>query len=339
MEYWNIKKILPYQRNFNFINGPRSIGKTYTTELYFLEEAIKKGNEFVYLVRTKNALKGGAFESAFRKVIQEQFSEYEITFTNDICILKVDDEEKKILGYCLAVSDYVAIKRRSFPNVKYLMFDEYMLEGAEARKYIQGWKEPDLFLSIYHSIDRERDKVICFLLGNNTVFFNPYHMHKAFNIKNIKPGEIWYSENVLFQWALPSTELKEEKTNSRFGRMIENTRYGDYANMGVYVDDNYNFIANRPKTAKHYFTFAYNGYTFGVWADLNNGRIFIDLKHDPSCLLNYALTTEDHRENTLISKGNYSMLKWLAKNYKLGNVRFVSMQVKALAEDGIKILL
>lgn len=339
MEYWDIKKILPYQRNFNFINGVRSIGKTYGTMKYFLSESIKKGKEFVYIVRTQHALKGGAFEAAFRKVIQEQFNEYDISFSNNICTWKIDDENRQILGYCLAISDYVAIKRRSFPNVRYIMFDEYMLEGAETRRYIQGWKEPDLFLSIYHSIDRERDAVICFLLGNTTTFFNPYHMHKAFNIPSVKPGEIWYSENVLFQWAIPSEPLREEKAHSRFGKMIEGTRYGDYANMGVYVDDNFNFIEPRTRTAKHYFTFVYNGNTFGVWADMKNGKLYIDFKYDPSCLLNYALTTEDHRENTLISKGNYSMLKWLAKNYKLGNVRYVNMQVKALSEDGIKILL
>lgn len=39
--HWNIYEILPYQRNFNFINSERSIGKTYTTEAYVIDKCIQ----------------------------------------------------------------------------------------------------------------------------------------------------------------------------------------------------------------------------------------------------------------------------------------------------------
>ena len=41
--YWNINEIMSYQRNFNFINGARSIGKTYTTLKYCYRRAIERG--------------------------------------------------------------------------------------------------------------------------------------------------------------------------------------------------------------------------------------------------------------------------------------------------------
>ena len=54
MLYWNINEILSYQRNFNFINGPRSIGKTYTTLKHIIDNSIKRNKEFAYIVRTQD---------------------------------------------------------------------------------------------------------------------------------------------------------------------------------------------------------------------------------------------------------------------------------------------
>lgn len=345
MKYWNINQILPYQRCFNLINGERSIGKTYTCEKFCLERALTKGQEFVYLVRTQDEKKKGVMEKGFAKVIAQEFPKSHIETTTEEMVQVIEDEkgdviEKNVLGYCLALSEAVKIKKRSFPNVKWLIFDEYMLEEKQSSGYVNGWNEPDLFLSIYHTIDRERDKVICFLLGNNTSFYNPYHMHTAFNIPNINKGEIWYSENVLFQWAVSTEELKEEKSKCKFLKMIDSTEYGKYAKYGDYVDDNVEFIAERTVSARHVFAIEYEGKRYGVWSDSKIGKVFIDSKYDPDCSIIYALTINDHNENTMLTRAKtLTLLQWLAKNFKLGNVRFTSMIVKVKAEKAIALIL
>ena len=40
--HWNIYDILPYQRNFNLINGERSMGKTYTCQMFTLDKCIER---------------------------------------------------------------------------------------------------------------------------------------------------------------------------------------------------------------------------------------------------------------------------------------------------------
>lgn len=55
--HWNIYEILPFQRNFNFINATRSIGKTYTTLLYIIDYCINHNAEYVYIVRTQDEKK------------------------------------------------------------------------------------------------------------------------------------------------------------------------------------------------------------------------------------------------------------------------------------------
>ena len=340
-KYWDITKILPYQRNFNFINGSRSIGKTYTAQKYFLSKCIENGCEFVYLVRTQDEKKSGILREAFKKVIDNEFKGVEFKFTEDCLEYKNETGEMCPLGWCIALSESLKVKKRSFPFVKYLMFDEYMIEEKQGMRYVNGWKEPELFLSIYHTIDREEDRVIAFLLGNNTSFYNPYHMHPAFNIPNVKKGEIWTSENVLFQWAVRSEVLNEEKKDSRFLRMIEPTSYGSYAIQGDYAEDSANFIMPRTPAARYMFTFEYMGFTFGVWSDIKKGVIFIDNKVDPSCKVVLALTTDDHKENTMLTSGGRqnNFLYWLGGNFKRGNVRFVNMQVKKLGEQAIRLIL
>lgn len=333
--YWNPTAILPYQRNFNFINSERSIGKTYSTELFMLDKAINKAREFIYLVRTKTVKDSGAFEKAFEKVINEKFHNFNFDFTADSLYL-----DNKRLGYCIALSEAVDIKRNSYPNVKYMFHDEYMLEPKHFSKYVTGWNEPDLLLNIYHTVDREEDRVIVFLMGNNTNFYNPYHLHPAFNIPKIEKGGIWYNDNVLFQYADSSVKLKAKKSKCKFLNMIKDTDYGNYALDGLYADDALSFISERSKKAKHIFNLMYMGTTYGVWTDYNIGKIFIDDKYDPSCNINYALTLDDHSENTLLTKTKSAhLLQWLAQGFKNGNVYYTAPKIKITMEKAISMLL
>lgn len=341
--HWNIYDILPYQRNFNLINGERSLGKTYTCQKFVLDKCLQKGLEFVYIVRTQDEKKRGVLEDAFKKVVVNEFNDYVFEYSTEDMVRVIeheDDEEKIQIGYCIALSEAVKIKKKSYPNVKYIIFDEYMLEDKQTSTYVNGWKEPDLFLNIYHTIDREEDRVVCFMLGNNTKFHNPYHLHPAFHIPPVEKGHIWTSENVLFQYADGSPKLKAKKSTSKFLRMLEGTDYGKYAKDGDYIYDNYAFIEPLTTNARYSMTIEYEGYKFGVYSDFKNGVIYVSDKVDPSSSLIYALTVDDHKENTMLTKNkNISQLKWLSNNYKLGNVRFVNMEVKMKAQKGIALLL
>ena len=332
--YWDINKILPYQRNFNLINGERSIGKTYTTQKWVVGKCLEKHQQFVYLVRTQSEKKEGVLERAFEKVMSKEYPGVETIYTEETM-----SANGEIIGFCIAISESQKIKKRSFPNVYYIIFDEYMLEDSSRSNYVSGWKEPDLLLSIYHTIDREEDRVKVYMLGNNTSFFNPYHLHPAFNIQLIKQGQIWTSENVLYQWAEGSKDLKEKRATSKFGKMIQNTRYGEYASAGHFIEDNDDFIAVHDGKAQYEFTIICGGIQYGVYADQNKGLVYISDKTDPSCPFVYALTVDDHTENVMLTKGKPGALEWFSKCIKIGVVRFENMYIKKLTEGEIYKLL
>lgn len=337
-KYWDIYKILPYQRRFNFINGERSIGKTYTTQKFLIKQALEKDREFSYIVRTQKEKEGGILKRAFGKVTEQEYPAEEFFYNNDEMFVEKNGK-KKVIGRCHALTEAVKLKKTPLNNIYYMLFDEYMLELSAQTMYIHGWKEPDLLLSIYHSFDRDEDRIICFLLGNNTTFYNPYHMHPAFNIPIIQKGELWTGKNVLFQWATASEELKEEKKKSLFQQMIEGSDYGAYAVNGQYSDSEIDFIEQRPAGANHLFSIRYNGMIFGVWLSRLTGTMYIDSKYDPSNGLIFALNYKDQNEKSIMDKGSNFYLKYLANNFKKGKLKFVSPEVKALSEGAIKIIL
>lgn len=351
-KYWNIKNLLPYQRNFNFVNSERNLGKTYTTEMFCIERAIYKGEEFVYIVRTQQEKQRGIMFDAFKKVLVNEFSNLEFEEEKGTLYLISNDEfedekgeivtekSKKPLGHCIALSEATKIKKINRPFVKWLIFDEYIVDEKGSGSYVNGWKEPDLLLNIYHTLDRERDYICCFMLANSISFYNPYHLHPAFRIPKIGKGEIWKSENVLYQWATASQEMKQEKSNCKFLKMIESTEYGKYAVKGEFVNDSVSFVEPRPPFAHFAFSVDYLGKRFGVWIDNNTRIYYIDFKYDPSSLYNFALTQGDHNELTIFAKRKSNpVLNGLVEQYKLGLVRFVNMEIKGFAEEAIRLLL
>lgn len=345
--WWTPSIILPYQRNFNFINSERSIGKTYNTQLFLLKKAIKENKQFVSLYRTKKEIENKKrFYKHFEKVVREQFTDTDINFDTWYCTRKNKYATNKtiILGQALAISDAVDIKQETFSDTYFLLMEEYMLEqkgkGRQTKQYVNGWDEPNLVLNIYHTVDRESDRVICFFLGNNTAFYNPYHMHPAFNIPYTEKGCIWTSENVLFQWAVADAELKEKKSKCKFLKMIESTQYGEYAVHGDYIDDNYTMIEKMTTPCRYLCTIQYMNNSYGVFSDTTKGKIYISDNFNPNYPLTYALTLDDHSENTLLTRASHStILTWIAKNFKLGNLRYTSMKVKIGIEQGIRLIL
>lgn len=326
-KHFDIFRILPYQRNFNLINGSRSIGKTYTVQTWVLQKCLERGKQFIYIVRTKTEKKQGAFQQAYEKVEMQEFPEHE--FIWDTETLTIDGEQK---GWCIALSEVQEIKKRSFPLVDYFIFDEYMIEEKANTRYVSGWNEPNLLLSLYQTVDRDDDRVKVFMLGNNTSFYNPYHLNGAFNIKPVKLGEIWTSENVLYYYAKESNFVKKQKEQSRFSKMINGTRYGDYATKGKYIEDSDEFIGKHSGNSKYQFTIKVNDNKFGVYYEPDTGLVYISEKVDETNPFVYALTLEDHSENVSLTKVKSGQVKMLSGWLKHGLVRYESMKVKKISE-------
>lgn len=332
--YWNINEILSYQRNFNFINGPRSIGKTYTSLKYSIYNSIKHNKEFVYIVRTQDEKKNYILKKACEKVIHNEFYSYTFKHTHDKLLIG-----DTVIAHCIALSEAIKIKKESFPNVYNLIFDEYTLEEKYNSQYVNGWDEPELLLSIYHTIDRDEDRVKCFLLGNNTSFYNPYHLHPAFNIPFVPKGKIWCSENVLFQNALIPQNVKETKSKSKFSKMINNTDYGNYANDGTFYDTHNNFIQKLSNRSKCIGIIIIDKEKYGIWFNYTKNMIIISSKYDGCINEVYALTPNDMTNNSLLASKDFSLILLLSKYLRKSNVYYETKKIREkIARKIIKLI-
>lgn len=331
--YFPLGKILTYNRNFNFINSERGTGKTYTLQKWLVRQFLEKQRQSVYITQFKNELEEIGVKDPFKKVLDNEYPNIEYTQIGHDLYLNGE-----LFCFGIPLTDAQKTKKKSFPKVYYIMFDEYMKENAKRNSFVKN--EVDEFLSIYSTIDRYEDRVKCFFLGNTTTQYNIYHMHPAFNLPVIKKGEIWTSENVLYFYYAPPQKFKDKVSSNKFLNMIKGTSYGNYSSEGQFVEDTEEWIEKRTEGAKHTFNFIYLGNTFGVWIDYNKGKIYISDKYDPSCKLMYSLTLDDHRENTMLTKASKSVyLKMLTDNYRLANVRFETMKIKKESIGGIQLLL
>lgn len=347
--HWNINEILPYQRNFNFLISQRRTGKTYTVQMYTTAKCIENNQQFIYVCRTESELNEGLLQDAYLKVLMKEFPGKEFSIDKKhIYYLEPVGEDKKgktiynkiLIGYGIALSSVYKMKKKSFPLVKYIIFDEYTIEFNSKSSYVDGWKEPERFLNLYDTVDRNEDRVICFFMGNTLDFYNPYHIHPVFKLKNVNIGEIWTNKFCLFQRIKPSEKLMEYNKKSKFSQMIEGSQYGKMANEGIYTEDNEDFIASMPAYSQYSMTFSYMGDKYGVWADKINYWIVISNKINPSYKRCYALTPKDHKEDTIYGKKNQvPHIKWLGDQYKQGRVRYENMEIKTkLGEAMVKLL-
>lgn len=352
--HWNIYDILPYQRNFNLICSVRDLGKTYTVQKYVLDKCIERGQQFVYILRTDSEREKGMFWGAFEKVCDKEFSckfecdkttmywlkeiepERTITDNNGNTKLLKPEYVKILLGHCVTLSEVYKVKKVSRPYVKYMIFDEYIIEDESRSSYVGGYKEPNRLLTLYETIDRLEDRVVVFMLSNSLKFYNPYHIHKSFPVKNIGPGEIWMNKNVLYQRPIMSDALRKIKSESKFADMIAGTQYGDMSVHGEFIQDNFSFIGTRGRKSSYKFTVVSNGTNYGVWINHEEKYVVISYMWNPQYPLRLALSTYDHNELTMMAgRGKSPHLKWLAKQYSYGYLKFENMKIKTELEDQI----
>ena len=328
--YFNPYKYLPYQRNFIMVASERTIGKTYSTQMFQLNRFLKYGERFLYIVRYQDEKKSGVFASAYSKVIMEQFNEDEWIFRSNLCYHKdLSNETETLAGICVAISEANKTKRINYPACRWGMFDEYIVEDIKVKDYVGGWNEPNLLLKTYHTIDRENDYLTIFMLANTIKFYNPYHMHKAFAVKPVETGEIYLGKNVLYTKIEASNELKEKKKKSKFLSMIEGTEYGDYAINGEFVNDVDTLLMERPARAKLKFNLDVDEGTVGIWWDNVSGLVYVDNKFNQNNTLWYTTDVNKMDEHKILIKGKEAhLIKWMSGMYKRGNLRWTSMKVK-----------
>lgn len=321
--YWDIKVPLSYDCLFNFIVGARGTGKTYGCKDYAIKDFLKRNNQFVYVRRFKTELKKN---HKFFDDIKGAFPDHE--FKVDGMNYLIDG---KACGNAIALSTSKIEKSTPYPNVTTIIFDEFILDKG-AHHYLPD--EVTNFLELYSTVARLRD-VRVFFISNALTVTNPYFLYfdlkLPYNTKGIS------AKNDILVQMVQANEYEEKASSTRFGKLVSGTPYGEYAIHNKFLRDTDTFIGKKTKTAKYVFTLRYKGNNYGVWIDYNEGLQYLSSDVDQSCKVVYSVTMDDHTPNTLLLKGQKSVLvEQLLKNYKAGVVRFENINLKNICSDILK---
>ncbi len=317
--YWDIYHTLSYNALFNFIIGPRGNGKSYGCKKRAIENFLNKDEQFAYVRRFKTELKKKDLATYFDD-IKEEFSDHTFEVKNKK--FYIDD---KLAGHSFALSTAKIKKSVPYPKISMVIFDEFILDKGY-HHYIPD--EVTNFLELYETIARLRD-VQVFFLSNAITWTNPYFTY--FEIDPPKNKKKIGCDNDILIQIVDNQNFINKKKNTRFGKIIDNTPYGDYAIETKFLRDSDNFVAKtKPKNKKMHFILIVGGKKLGVWLCPDEGVYYVSKKFDPSYKLIYTASNEDHKPNTMLLKGRNrsSLFKDFVENYKVGNVFFDSVDTK-----------
>ena len=326
--YYNFDKLYSYPDwIFAFVISERGVGKTFNSKVSVLNKFLKTGEQFVYVRRYKTEMdsalnnfwgdlqENGYFEDLDLRVKK---SKMVTTFTcnGEVC------------GYAVPLSTSNILKSTAFPKVKTILFDEFMLDNGGTYRYIRG--EVTLFLEMVETIARLRDIRVIFL-GNNTSFYaNPYIAYFDLELPYNSEFKSFKDGLIIIQY-VKNEAYRQAKRESKFGKLIDGTVYGEYAIDNKSLRDNVHFIAKRPSSSRFEGVLIINGMALGLWMGKDK-YLYISEDYDPNTLHKFVFDYNDHTENTIFTNARENMyLHWCVKGYKQGWVRFENQKVKAVA--------
>ena len=328
--FYDPTPVLSRNSLFNFILGARGIGKTYAFKKYCIEQAIKKGKQFIYLRRYKTEIAGKKIATFFNDLSEEQCPyKSDLSVKNGVFYYK-----EEVIGMALPLSTYISNKSVVLNKVYNIMFDEFIIDKG-AYHYLPN--EVETFLEFYFTIARfdnegKMRNVRVFFLANAMSSTNPYFVY--WNVR-CKPGEFGIrkiKDQILVEINSNEAYTDAIKQTNAYS-VIEGTAYADYAFSSTFLRDNYNLIGEKPEKMRYFFTLFYESdKALGVYWDVLTGMLYISDKANYEYPTKFSVSLDAHQMNVLYIKKLKStpIVSYFLKSFNLGNVAFDSLKTKEL---------
>lgn len=348
--FWDIGRTLTHNTLVNVIVGNRGGGKSYGAKKKAIDNFIKRKEQFGYIRRYKEDLKKPLEQ--FFKDVEWEYPDFEFKVEREKLYIRMKSDDKKakwtendVAGYGFVLSTANNKKSISYPDITMLIFDEFLLEKGTQRYLVN---EPEKLLNLYETVARPgtgHPRVVLFLLANAITVTNPYFLYWGLRMPKTadKNGKwIWkHPTRPILVEDVRNEKFIDIKQNTEFGQLVKGTNYADYSIENKFLLDDDTFIERKSPKARYFFTFVYRNKEFGVWADFNEGKLWVSEDIDPSYVLKFAITLKDHKPNTMLLKriGKQGHFKTFIENYKTGNVYFETMDIKNMCYEVIQMTL
>lgn len=320
--YYDGSQLLSYNRLLNFVVGNRGCGKTFYFKDWCIRDFKKNGKQFVWVRRYKTETKlMGAF-----------FDDIVFKYPDDSFVVKGNKAyiNNKLAGYFISLSIANTYKSVPFPNVNKIIYDEFIINKANIR-YLQN--ECTEFLDLFNTVARLRDDVRAVFIANSVTVNNPYFSY--FKVQPKPNARFTKFKDICIEYSADEAYI-DAVYDTKFGRMISNTKYGDYAVENKFLLDNdEGVIGKKPENSLYQYTLCFNGKYYGVYYNHMYSIAYIDERKTLRGGLAVAVTTDDLQLNTYLAKSQYmrNSINTLKELFSLGRTRYSSIKVKSVMYD------
>lgn len=188
-------ELMKYECQYYMCFGMRSNGKTWSTLNMALQEYEKTGRTFCYIRRWSADLKLKNMQHLLDpQPIQKLFgATCQITAKKGAFVLQHLDDEGKIdaedeIGYFRSISDVAHDKSIELPNLKYIIFDEFLPMQHELCRIDK--KEVKSFINAVTTLTRVYSDIKVIMLGNTTTLASGYFNYFDIHVAKMKQGDL-----------------------------------------------------------------------------------------------------------------------------------------------------
>lgn len=284
----------------NFVVGDRGGGKTFGSLVFVINRFLKHKEQFIYLRRTVEELKDSVPTLFSDLQVHGYFLQHELVSTKKGLYC-----DGKLMGLPKALSTSMTRKSIALPSVKWIIFEEFMVDGKHSRYLGSGEDEVFIFQNFYETIARMKDlegqDVRVLFISNAFSTVNIYFQAFKVNLPTEPPYKRYYTFNkdiAVCIWQEESYRLAKEQ--SRWYQLNKGSKFDKHAYSNEFYLDTDKFIKQKDKQAEYHFSLVFQSKTYSVWVNWNKGAYYISTKGGNATVENtIALTLEDNAINNI----------------------------------------
>jgi hypothetical protein len=324
--YYDFGPVLSRNGVYNFILGARGLGKTYGAKRKAIRDYIAKGDQFIYLRRYNTELK--SVKTTFIADISHEFPQLTFRLQGEELQARRTGSTKDwdTMCYFVALSKTQQKKSVSYPRVKTIIFDEFIIDRGVIH-YMAN--EVRAFNDFYSTVDRYKDKTRVMFLANSVSIMNPYFIEWGIAPKRDDEWIVTFNGFMVAHFPQADAFVGEVYA-TKFGQFIQNSEYADYAVGSQFSDNTDTLVAPKSADARYQCTIETKNGTFSLWIDqrAQNAPIFYVSSKRPRQEFLWTLLPENMDENKILIEYNDKTLQYLRAGYSRAKVFFDRPQTR-----------
>lgn len=340
-DWWfDINDTLSYNCLLNFVVGDRGGGKSFNTLRFLIKRFLKHGEQFIYLRRTMEEIKDSA-PTIFDDIKKEGYFA-DVDLESSKKVFKCNDE---VMGLPRALSTSMNRRSISLPKVKWILFDEFMVDGKTSRYIGTGNDEVFLFRNFYETVGRMKDmfgeEVRVIFLANAFSTVNIYFQEFGVKLPQAPPYKQFNKFDDVLVTIWDGSKYREVKEKSRWYKLNEGTQFNEYAYANDFYLDTTEFIRKVPKSAEFAFGLEYQQTLYTVWVDYNKGKYYCSSKGgDTNPNNTFSMSMEDNSPNNINIRRvkNLPFFKHFRLSVDENNVYYDSLKIYHALQEVIYLM-